>query len=77
VELLRSASDVVRTAADLPAAISAVLDRPSRRSADRRRVAAGIFHEPGRATGKATGLICELLELPAAPALAPGAAIAC
>jgi hypothetical protein len=77
VELLRSASDVVRSAAELPDVVSGVLAAPARRAAERLRVAADMFYEPGRATTRAANVICELLELSPAPALMAGAAIAC
>lgn len=75
VALLRSAADVVRTVEELRTAVSDVLRNPSRRSADRRRVASEMFYAPGGATSRALELIYELLDLPApavATSVAPG-----
>jgi hypothetical protein len=63
--LLRSASDVVYSVAELPQAVAEALRNPTRRASARRRVAAEMFHDPGRATARALDVIYELLELPA------------
>jgi hypothetical protein len=65
VALLRSASDVVRTVEELSTTVTDVLRNPSRRSADRRRVASDMFYAPGGATTRALEMIYELLRLPA------------
>ena len=66
VALLRSASDVAYSVTELPGIVDDVLRDPGRRAEDRRRVAAGMFHDPGRATARALEVIYDLLELPAA-----------
>ena len=65
VALLRSASEVVRTVEELSTTVTDVLRNPSRRSVDRRRVAADMFYAPGGATTRALEMIYELLRLPA------------
>jgi hypothetical protein len=61
IELLRSASDVVATPAELAHAAAAALAHPGRRAADRRRVASQIFYAPGGATARAVAVVYELL----------------
>src|SRR5262249_21923462 len=63
VALLRSAAPVVHTAAEAAAAAIDELAHPDRRSAARRAIVRGMFHEPGTATGRALILVYELLEL--------------
>jgi len=65
IALLRGASRVVRTAADVgPAALAELADPGS--LADRRRaVAREMFYEPGTATERALAMVYDLLELPA------------
>lgn len=61
VALLRSAADVASTPAGLVAAARRALAAPACLSPVRRRVASGIFHEPGTATSRALAMIEELL----------------
>jgi CDP-Glycerol:Poly(glycerophosphate) glycerophosphotransferase len=61
IELLRSASDVVTTPAELAVAAAAALVHPGRRAPDRRRVAQQIFYAPGGATARAVAVVYELL----------------
>ncbi|HEY3883950.1 MAG TPA: CDP-glycerol glycerophosphotransferase family protein, partial [Vicinamibacterales bacterium] len=56
IALLRSAADVARGVNELASMTIAALRDPSRRSADRRRVAADMFYEPGTATDRAVAL---------------------
>jgi CDP-glycerol glycerophosphotransferase (TagB/SpsB family) len=65
VALLRSAADVVSTVDELATTVTDVLCNPSRRSADRRRVASEMFYAPGGATSRALEMIYRLLGLPA------------
>jgi hypothetical protein len=74
IALLRSAATVVANAAELSAAIDAAVAHPSAQSAERRRVAAAMFHQPGTATARAVAVACRLLDIPepaAIPAEAP------
>ena len=64
IALLRSAATVVATAEELGAAIGAALAQPSAQSAERRHVAAAMFHQPGTATGRAVSVACRLLDIP-------------
>jgi len=64
IALLRSAATVVSTAEGLAAAVAAAIEQPSARSAERRRVAAAMFHQPGTATARAVAVACRLLEIP-------------
>ena len=69
VRLLRSAADVVPSAAALAAQLSAIAANPMARSAERRRIAAEMFYEPGTATTRAAAMIRELFAEPSsAPA---------
>ena len=61
VALLRSAADVVSTAAELTAGLQSAAAKPSDKSRQRRRVAEEMFHDPGRATERAVSLIVDLL----------------
>ena len=59
--LLRSAATVVQMAAEVPAAALHALSHPARLSAARRRVARGLFFDPGQATDRAVELVRGLL----------------
>jgi CDP-glycerol glycerophosphotransferase (TagB/SpsB family) len=65
IALLRSASDVVYTVGELRDTVAGVLENRGKRAGDRRRVAAEMFHDPGRATARALDVIYGLLDLPA------------
>jgi CDP-glycerol glycerophosphotransferase (TagB/SpsB family) len=67
IELLRSAAALARTPAELVQATMAALADPQRLSARRRRVASEMFHDPGRATERAVGLIRSLLSNATSP----------
>ena len=69
IVLLRSAATVVETAAELAARAVQALDNSAHLSAARRRVARGLFFNPGHATERAVQLIMGLLN-PAAQATA-------
>jgi hypothetical protein len=69
IVLLRSAAIVVETAAELAARAVYALANPAHLSAARRRVARGLFFDPGHATERAVQLIVGLLH-PASPAAA-------
>lgn len=71
VALLRRAAEVVRTPAELTAAVLEALRHPARRSDDRGRVASEMFFEPGRATARAVALAYELLGRSACAAEVP------
>ena len=60
--LLRSMADVVRTPAELAAAVPASLAAPARLAGQRRR-ARTLFASPGAATARALATVYELLEL--------------
>jgi hypothetical protein len=75
VQLLRSAAEVVRNVEDLVAAVGSELSEPGRLSPARRRIAAGLFHEPGTATKRAMTLVLELLGVPATAAGRGAAAV--
>jgi hypothetical protein len=62
---LRSAADVVTTAAEVPDAVRRALADPSRLGEQRRRVAAELFYCPGSATARATECVYDLLALEA------------
>ena len=70
VALLRSAAAVVATTAQLAEAIDEALTSPHSRTAERRRVANEVFHEPGTATERALRLVYELIALPFSPPVA-------
>ncbi len=78
IDLLRAGARVVHNLDGLRAAASEALESPTALSAERRRVASEIFHDPGRATNRAVHLAYELLGLrdpeKAAGAFAPAAA---
>jgi hypothetical protein len=64
IALLRSAAHVVvRAPADIAAAATEAIRRPGARSAERRAVAASLFHRPGTATERALALVYEMLGL--------------
>jgi glycosyltransferase involved in cell wall biosynthesis len=65
--LLRSAAVVVSDPSALPGAVREALGAPAMRAAERRRAAADVFFAPGSATGRALGLVYELLELSPSP----------
>jgi hypothetical protein len=61
-DLLRSMADVVRTAAELPAAVQLALVRPERLR-DERRQSRTLFAFPGTATDRALDAVYDALEL--------------
>jgi hypothetical protein len=63
VDLFATASTTVDSASGVVAAVAAVLGSPAHLSQARRSLAAELFHEPGRATERATAEIYALLEL--------------
>ncbi len=65
VQRLRAAADVGATPGDVSAALVGALQDPLRLSAERRRTAADLFHQPGTATDRALALIYRLVGLPA------------
>jgi len=65
---LRSAATVAHTPSELAAALVSGLAHPDTLSAERRRVARTLFHDPGHATERALRLIRGLLH-PSAPGL--------
>jgi GT2 family glycosyltransferase len=67
VSLLASVSESVTTAAGAADAVVRALGHPNARSADRRAVAADLFHAPGRATSACATAIYEALELDPPP----------
>jgi hypothetical protein len=64
VRELRSAAHVVGSVGELIQAALEARDRPTRLSAERRRLAAAMFYEPGTATARAVDAVYGLLELP-------------
>ncbi|MGE3706779.1 MAG: CDP-glycerol glycerophosphotransferase family protein [Vicinamibacterales bacterium] len=70
--LMRRAAEVADHPGRLPDLIRRALASPSRLGAERRSIAAQLFHDPGRATARATLATYGLLELepPAAVAIA-------
>jgi hypothetical protein len=74
VELLRSAATVVRSASEIPGAVSGELADPARLAANRQRVCALMFHDPGHATARALCLVRDMLELRAGVTHAPSGA---
>jgi hypothetical protein len=64
IALLRSTATVVHTPRELADAAQAAMHDGRRLSTRRRQVASEIFHDPGRATGRALDACYELLELP-------------
>jgi len=71
ISLLRSTATVVHTARELADAAQQAMRERRRLSARRRRVASEMFHDPGRATGRALDACYELLELPVPNAAQP------
>jgi hypothetical protein len=65
VQLLRSASRVAQTAADVAAAVREELAEPHRLSARRRAIAGELFYRPGGATARAEHCLYDLLGMPA------------
>lgn len=65
IALLRSAATVVATCNELLMIARRELKAPGRLSADRRRVAAEMFFDPGNATSRAVALIQHILSAPA------------
>jgi hypothetical protein len=63
VDLLATASTTVDSASGVVAAVAAVLESPADLSQARRSLAAELFHEPGRATERATTELYALMEL--------------
>ena len=61
VALLRSAAAIARTPDEAARLASHDLAHPAARSAARRRVVHGMFHEPGSATARATSLLMRLI----------------
>jgi CDP-glycerol glycerophosphotransferase (TagB/SpsB family) len=74
VALLRSAATVVHTPSELAAAALAALAQPNTLSAERRRIARMLFHDPGQATARAVRLIRALLHPSAAGMAVPARA---
>jgi CDP-glycerol glycerophosphotransferase (TagB/SpsB family) len=67
VELLASVSESTAGLKDTVRAVEAGLADPTARSADRRHVAAELFHDPGRATARSVAALYDVVELEAAP----------
>ena len=65
VELLRSASSVVRSATRIAPAVQEALGHPDRLGPQRRRIASSLFHRPGTATDRAVALVYRLLGMQA------------
>jgi hypothetical protein len=65
VRRLRSAAEVAQNPREMAAAVVRGLRDPDCRSAERRRTARELFHEPGTATSRALQLIYQLIDLPA------------
>jgi hypothetical protein len=63
VERLQSAARVVHDIANLAEAVLTELRRPERLSGARRQVALDLFFDYGKATGRVTGVLYELLRL--------------
>jgi hypothetical protein len=74
VELLRSAATVVRSVSEIPGAVAGELAVPARLAADRQRVCALMFHDPGHATARAVGLVGDMLGVRAGSTRAPSVA---
>jgi CDP-glycerol glycerophosphotransferase (TagB/SpsB family) len=64
VAQLRAAADVVRTPAEVPAAVRAGLADPRRLSRARRATADAFFYGAGSATARAVRIVYGLLQLP-------------
>jgi CDP-glycerol glycerophosphotransferase (TagB/SpsB family) len=67
VELLASVSHSTSGLEDTVRAVEEGLADPTARSADRRHVAADLFHDPGRATARSVAALYDVVELEAAP----------
>jgi CDP-glycerol glycerophosphotransferase (TagB/SpsB family) len=79
VHRLRAAADVARDACEMVRAIVQGLGNPNRFSAERRRTASELFHQPGTATTRALDMIYQMIDLPAPadqPVLEQGCALA-
>jgi hypothetical protein len=63
VQLLRSASTVVSTAAELATAVESARRSPGEGSASRQHAASEVFFRPGTATARALEMVYELLQL--------------
>jgi hypothetical protein len=63
VQLLASAATTVEAASHVVPAVSDAVSRPALLSDVRRRAAAELFHEPGRATSRAVDELYSLMEL--------------
>ncbi len=63
VELLSSVAESTRDVDDTVAAVERALALPAERSAQRRAVAADLFHEPGSATARCVAALYEAIEL--------------
>jgi len=72
VDLLSSVADSTRDVDDTVAAVERALACPMDRSAQRRAVAADLFHQPGSATARCVAALYEAIELDA-PAPLPAA----
>ena len=80
VQLLASASTTVETASEVVSAVTEALAHPALLSEVRRRLAAELFHEPGRATHRAVAELYTLMELDlpmCAQPVGPVTAVAC
>jgi hypothetical protein len=71
VELIAAASTTVENASGVVAAVDGALSHPARLSAARRALAAELFHDPGKATDRATHELYELMELDALACVQP------
>lgn len=65
VDLISAASMTVETSAEVVAAVERALALPAHLSAERRRLAAELFHGPGEATDRAVEELYALMELDA------------
>jgi len=67
IDLLRSAAAVVESPMQLVNAARDALATPQRLSAERRRVAGRMFHDPGHATARAVALAYEAMDMDETP----------
>jgi hypothetical protein len=65
VDLMAAASTNVESAAEAVASVESALSHPAERSEARRGLAAELFHDPGKATGRALAELYALIELEA------------
>jgi CDP-glycerol glycerophosphotransferase len=72
VEMLAKASTTIRAGREVVTAVEDCLADPDRQSAERRAVAAEMFHDPGTATSRAVKEIYETIELAAPAEIVPG-----